>query len=332
MHESHNVVLQTTKKVVRKTTPRRPEAETHRIDAWNHLKEPELVDADTWLGELAKIHRPLNHTGTLREIAAEYDQVLESIEFGALEDLSETKILAALLVQRALRDKLHIDEPRLIAAARRKNITWSRLASAMEVGSRQSAERRYLQLRQDIDGIVGHSLTQSDRVEAARTQRDRKTEQHWAADHAHEIIEVARRLAALPDLQQRADTCPKVTRANQVAILHAHRNGEEDAPAPVRTPWPDKLIETVAVEDAHRKAEAALREPPADPGQDSPAPAPAPMTPVKHARLIHQMFSLVGYAIDSDNVDLADHQDLVDAIRGLYDQAGPAAPRAPEDY
>jgi hypothetical protein len=57
-----------------------------------------------------------------------------------------------------------------------------------------------------------------------------------------------------------------------------------------------------------------------------------PITPVKHARLIHQMFSLVGYAIDSDNVDLSDHEDLVDAIRRLYDQAGSAAPRAPEDY
>ncbi|WP_051106191.1 hypothetical protein [Streptomyces hokutonensis] len=267
----------------------------------------------------------------MTEVARKYDRILELIELGVIEDLSETELLAALLVQRVLRDKLQIDEPRLIAAARRKNITWSRLAPALEVRSRQSAERRYLQLRQDIDGAIGHCLTQGDRVEAARTQRNRRAEQQWAHRHDAEIAVVGRRLAALPDLQRRADSCPKVARANQVAILHARRNGESDPP-PLRTPWPDKLIETVAVQAAHQEAEAALRELAADPVQAPPNPAPAPLTPVKYARLIHQMFSLVGYAIDSDNVDLGDHQDLVDAIRDLYDRAGPDAPRAPEDY
>ncbi|MFJ3310834.1 hypothetical protein ACIPSA_49465 [Streptomyces sp. NPDC086549] len=331
MLEPHSVVLRTTKSVVLKTTPRQPEAETHRIDAWEYLKDPEAPDPDAWMGELAKIPRDLEHTQALMEIAAKYDRILERIEYGVLEDLKETDLLAALLVQRALRDKLQIDEPRLISAARRKNITWSRLAPALEVRSRQAAERRYLQLRQDIDGIVGHTLTQSDRVEAARTQRDRKAEQRWATDHSREIIALARRLAAVPDLQQRADSCPKVARANQVAVLHARRNGETD-PAPVRTPWPAKLVEAVTAEEAHHEAEAAVQQLTADLCQDSPAPRPAPLTPVKYARLIHQMFSLVGYAIDSDNVDLDDHQDLVDAIRRLYAQAGSDAPRAPEDY
>ena len=331
MLESHSVVLRTTKNVVLKATQRQPEAETHRIGAWNHLKSPEVVDPDAWMGELARIPRQLEHTGTLTEISERYDRILELIEFGVMEDLNETELLAALLVQRALRDKLQIDEPRLIAAARRRNITWSRLAPALEVGSRQSAERRYLQLRQDIDSLVGHPLTQGDRVEAARTQRNRRAEQHWALQHDAEIIAMARRLAALADLQQRADSCSKVTRANQVAAIHAHRNGESD-PAPLRTPWPDKLIETVAAQDAHHEAGAALRERAADPCHEPRIPVPAPLTPVTYARLIHQMFSLVGYAIDSDNVDLSDHQDLVDAIRELYDQAGSDAPRAPEDY
>ncbi|MCX5338284.1 hypothetical protein [Streptomyces sp. NBC_00140] len=331
MLDSGSVVLRTTKSVVRKTTTRRPEAEQHRIDAWEHLKDPEVIDPDAWLGALAEVPRLLDHTGTLTEISTRYDRILELIEFGVLEDLDETDLLAALLVQRALRDKLQIDEPRLIAAARRRNVTWARLAPALEVNSRQSAERRYLQLRQDIDGIVGHALTQNDRVEAARTQRDRRAEQRWAADHTTEITALARRLAALPDLQERADSCPRVARANQVAILHARRNGESD-PSPVRTAWPDQLIATVAAEQAHREAEAALRALNADPCQEPPVPAPAPMAPVKYARLVHKMFSLVGYAIDSDNVDLGTHQDLVDAIRELYQRAGSAAPRAPEDY
>ncbi|AZS87261.1 hypothetical protein ELQ87_25795 [Streptomyces griseoviridis] len=331
MLESPSVVLQTTKNVACKTTQRRPAAETHRIDAWNHLKSPGVIDPDAWLGELSKIPRLLEHSGTLAEVSEKYDRILDLIEFGVLEDLGETDLLAALLVQRALRDKLQIDEPRLIAAARRKNITWSRLAPALEVGSRQSAERRYLQLRHDMDGIIGHSLTQGDRVEAARTQRNRRAEQHWALQHDAEITVVGQRLAALTDLQQRADSCPKVARANQVAIIHARRDGASD-PAPLRTPWPEKLIETVAAQKAHQEAEAAARELAANPCQAPPVPAPAPLTPVRYARLIHQMFSLVGYAIDSDNVSLSDHQDLVDAIRELYERAGPNAPRAPQDY
>ncbi|MGP4004452.1 hypothetical protein [Streptomyces sp. 8N706] len=332
MPESNSVVLQTTKNVVRKTTPLcRREAEIHRVDAWSHLKTPQAPDPDSWMGELARIPRALEHTGTVTEIAAKYDRILELIEYDTPGDLTETDLLAALLVQRALRDKLQIDEGRLIAAARRKNITWARLAPALEVRSRQSAERRYLQLRRDLDGIVGHPLTQSDRVEAARTQRDRKAEQRWAADHSIEIVALARRLAAVPGLQQRADTCPKVTRANQVAVLHARRAGEPD-PVPVRTAWPARLVEVVAAEEAHRAAQAAMPQPAMDPGPDLMAPKPAPLTSVRHSQLVHQMFSLIGYAIDSDNVDLADHHDLVLAIRQLYAEAGPNAPRAPEDY
>ncbi|MFE4703125.1 hypothetical protein ACFRIC_39220 [Streptomyces sp. NPDC056738] len=283
------------------------------------------------MGELAGIPRVLDHTGTLKEIAEKYDRILEAIEYGALDEVKETDLLAALLVQRALRDKLQIDEPRLIADARRRNITWSRIAPALEVRSRQAAERRYLQLRQDIDGMVGHPLTQSDRVEVARTQRDRKAEQRWATEHSSEIIDLASRLAAVPELQQRADSCPKVTRANKVAALHARRNGERD-PAPVHIPWPARLIETVAAEEAHREAEAAARQHAEDLFHEDPGPTLALLTPVKYARLIHQMFSLVGYAVDSDNVDLTDHQSLVDAIRELYARAGSDAPRAPEDY
>ncbi|MGW4438092.1 hypothetical protein ACWELO_20435 [Streptomyces sp. NPDC004596] len=332
MSDSSNVVLQTTKNVVRKTTSRYPDAESSRIDAWEHLKDHHATPPDQWLGEMAKISRALEHTGALIEVASKYDRVIELIEYGVPEDCTETDLLAALLVQRALREKLLIDEQRLIAAARRKKITWSRLAHALELRSRQAAERRHLQLRKDIDAVVGHSLTQHDRVEAARTQRDRTAEQRWAMSHSDDIIALAKALAAVPDLQQRADSCSKVARANEVAILHARRNGESD-PAPVRTPWPTRLLEAVESEEAHRAAMAAQQHA-ADPHRDPWAspPSPSPLTPVRYARLVHQMFSLIGYAIDSDNVDLNDHQNLVDRIRNLYDQAGSAAPRAPEDY
>ncbi|MGP4085573.1 hypothetical protein ACTWQJ_13360 [Streptomyces sp. KR55] len=323
--------MRTTKSVVRETTtPRRPPAEIHRVDAWRHLKSPQAPDPHSWLGELAHIPRPLDHTGTLGEVAAKYDCILELIEYDALDDIDETDLLAALLVQRVLRDKLQMDEPRLIAAARRKNVTWQRLAPALEMRSRQSAERRYLQLRRDLDSIVGHSLTQSERVEAARTQRDRRAEQRWASDHAAEIVTLARRLAAVPGLQQRADSCPKVTRANQVAVLHARRAGEPD-PDPVRTAWPARLVEAVAAEEAHRAAEAEVQQCTEEPCRHH-HPRSAILTPVKYARLVHQMFSLIGHAIDSDNVDLSDHHELINAIRQLYAEAGHHAPRAPEDY
>ncbi|MFD8007083.1 hypothetical protein [Streptomyces mirabilis] len=89
------------------------------------------------------------------------------------EDLTETELLAGLLVVRALRDKLLEDEARLIAAARRRKITWVRIGHALEVRSRQAAERRFLQLRTDIDGLHGSPLTQHERVSYARDQHER---------------------------------------------------------------------------------------------------------------------------------------------------------------
>ncbi|WP_190137840.1 hypothetical protein [Streptomyces longispororuber] len=285
---------------------------------------------------MAQIATVLEHSGTLADVAAKYDRITELVECDAVDELSETDALAALLVVRTLRDKLLLDEQRLIAAARRQGVTWTRLAAALEVRTRQSAERRYLQLRRDLDDIVGHPLTQNERVEAARTHRDRKAEQRWAVDHQVAIVALARRLAAVPGLQQRADRCPKVARANEVAVLHARRAGEAD-PAPIRTAWPTRLVHAVQAEQAHRTAEAEeeRRVPSLEDVKDAGRPAPpdpARLTFAQQAHLIHEMFGLIGYAIDSDSVELSDHADLVAAVRELYAKAGPNAPRAPEDY
>ncbi|MCX4537953.1 hypothetical protein [Streptomyces sp. NBC_01669] len=106
---------------------------------------------------------------------------------------------------RALREKLLEDERRFIVAARRKRVTWARLADALELRSRQAAERRYPQLRTDIDKLNGSALTQQARIEYARDQRDRLAERAWAVNNASEIRELAERLLNVPDLQDRAD-------------------------------------------------------------------------------------------------------------------------------
>ncbi|MFB6783425.1 hypothetical protein ACFCX0_40425 [Streptomyces sp. NPDC056352] len=47
---------------------------------------------------------------------------------------------------RSLRDKLDTGELMLIALARSHGIAWTRIADALEMRNRQSAERRHLQL------------------------------------------------------------------------------------------------------------------------------------------------------------------------------------------
>ncbi|MBB5102582.1 hypothetical protein [Streptomyces spectabilis] len=282
---------------------------------------------------MAQITSALPHTGALADIAAKYDRITELVERDAADHVTETDLLAALLLTRLLRDKLLTDESRLIAAARHQNVIWSRIATALELRTRQAAERRYLQLRRDQDDIVGHPLTQSERVEAVRTHRDRHAEQRWAVAHRSEITALARRFAAVPHLQQRADRCPRATRANAVAALHAHRSGEPD-PAPLRSAWPARLAEAVRAEAAHRAAQQRHLpriEDLQDPERSAP-PDPDRLTAAQQDHLIHEMFGLIGYAVDSDSVDLDDHPELVTAIRALYAEAGSHAPRAPEDY
>jgi hypothetical protein len=315
MLDFEDVVLQTTKGVIRKTTfTGRPAAEYDRRHAWQHLRTVQQQNPDEWAGELAKSNGLAHRSsGLLGEIAEKYDTALRRVELDALDEVEETDLLAALLVGRVLRDKLLHDEGRLLGAARRRGITWARLAAALEMRNRQSAERRYLQLRTDLDEVSGEPLTQSERAEFARSQRDRRTERQWAMQQGGEVVALAQRLVAVPDLQQRAD---RSTHAGRAAARAAQaRPGPAAEPVPV--PWPAQLAEIVAVQEAHVAA-----------GESS----PARLSPVEAANAVHRLFGLIGYALDPQHADLSDHPDLVADIHQLYAAAGPAAPRAPEDY
>jgi len=84
-------------------------------------------------------------------------------------------VLAALLVIRALRDKLDRSEHDLISLAREWKITWQRIADALEMRSRQAAERRHLLQLSRARPRLGAPAprTQSERVERERDRRGR---------------------------------------------------------------------------------------------------------------------------------------------------------------
>ncbi|MFE2095142.1 hypothetical protein [Streptomyces sp. NPDC059460] len=198
---------------------------------------------------------PNRHAGGDRR---KYDEVTTLVELDATDDLTETDLLASLLVIRALREKLLEDERRYIAAARRKKVTWARLADALELRSRQAAERRYLQLRTDIDELNGSALTQQERIECARDQRDRLAERAWAVNNASEIRELAERLLNVPDLQDRADRSASAQRTHETAVRSAEQAGMPLPEKAAGTAWPSRLRDAF-------DADAALQEAPAVP-------------------------------------------------------------------
>ncbi|MFF4019685.1 hypothetical protein [Streptomyces sp. NPDC001843] len=326
MPSQENVVRRTTKSVVIKTTHSSRPEETNRAAAWLHLHTQRERDPDEWAGELAlaasREFRPADRD--LADVAAKYDELIQRVRYRD-PDIDETSVLAALLVIRALRDKLLLDERRLIGAARALKVTWRRLADAQELKSRQAAERRYLQLRDDIDDMAPDSQekTQAERVEAARARRARRAEFAWATTHAGPIISLALRLDAVNDLQQRADASEAARKAHQLVNAGTVFEGRP-APPPVRMPWPDRLHEAVATYRTHQNAlaEYRARPQPAVLGEEA-RPPEGILLPVTYDRLVHDLFGLIGNALD---VDLDDHPGLADDIRGLYAEAGAASP------
>ncbi|MFC0842152.1 hypothetical protein ACFH04_07930 [Streptomyces noboritoensis] len=334
MTNFENVVLRTTKSVVRKTTQRqRPEAEFERQAAWAHLYTPQAPDIDEWRGELAKVSGLMSKTGLLAEIAAKYDRLLRLTDLDALDEITDTDLLAALVVIRALRDKLDLDEYQILKAARSRKITWQRLADAEELACRQSAERRYLQLRTDLDEVRGEKMTQSERVEYARALKERGAERQWAFAHRERIVFLARRLSEVADLQTRADRSTHTRQAGKAAVWAAKEAGQ-DPPPPARALWPAQLTEALTAEEAHRNAvpeqtwdeyaDHALQGTPSDGGANEGA---VRLTPVQLTTVYHTLFGMIGYALLPDHIDLSDHPELVADIRHTYEQAGPAAPR-----
>ncbi|MEU3774326.1 hypothetical protein AB0F11_14200 [Streptomyces sp. NPDC032472] len=234
-------------------------------------------------------------------MAARYDEIMAAVDYDSHGMVSEEDLLAALLVIRELKSKFDIDEARIIAAAREKKVTWQRLAGAMELRSRSSAERRFLQLSAVGDCEPGRARTQAERVEQARTLRSRRAEREWAADNAAHIMRLARQLALLPDLQDRAERAPHVTKARHRAAIEATRTGHQGSAVPVA--WPGELIKTLRLLQG------------LEPGK------------ADWTSLIHRLSGLLSHAADSAHIRLDDHPDLRTEVRALYRSAGNAAPR-----
>lgn len=243
-------------------------------------------------------------------------------------DIDATSVLAVLLAIRTLRDKLLLDERRLIAAARTLKVPWRRIAAALELKSRQAAERRFLQLRDDLDDLAlsNKNMTQAERVEVARAQRDRGAEYAWAITHASQIIGLALRLASVDDLQQRADESEAARKAHQRAVNGAVFEGQP-VPPPVRMPWPTRLHDAVRNYRAHQRASQEYQTRPLPELGEDARPPHGLLLPVSYDRLVHELFGLIGHALD---IDLHDHTDLAADVQALYAQAGPASPRATE--
>ncbi|WP_406396517.1 hypothetical protein [Streptomyces sp. NBC_00887] len=304
----HFVIRKTTQRVVQKATLLvRPQAERNRLHAWQHLTTPQAPAG--WAGEMANTSGALPPTGTLKEVADKYDDFAKLVELDAADELTETDVLASILVIRALREKLAEDERRLIATARSKKVTWARLAEALELRSRQAAERRYLQLRTDMDELHGSTLTQEERIEYARDQRDRRAERAWAVSNATTIRELAQRLLNVPDLQTRADHSVSAQKMHETAMRSAMHTGTPLPETAVSMPWPKRLREAY-------DADAALQETPTVRGTSDLNPARLKATRVANA--IHQLSGLLANAANPENVDLADQGNLQPAVTALF--------------
>ncbi|MFF4734126.1 hypothetical protein ACFY3M_55145 [Streptomyces mirabilis] len=227
------------------------------------------------------------------------------------EDLTETELLAGLLVVRALRDKLLEDEARLIAAARRRKITGVRIGHALEVRSRQAAERRFLQLRTDIDGLHGSPLTQHERVAFARDQRERHAERSWTHRARLPHPRPGPAPAGLRPPPGTRRPCPRALQEHRTAVREAQLVGSAP-PAPAGSPWPHRLREAVADDAALQKT------PPVQSASDLDGSRPKA---TRVASAIHQLFGLVIHAADPGSVNLAASPDLATAIDSLRQQA-----------
>ncbi|MEU7031496.1 hypothetical protein AB0A60_32970 [Streptomyces sp. NPDC046275] len=316
MTSGENVVQETTKSVVRKTTKLRSGERLDRGAAWQHFYAPTAPSDDEWIGELSRSLSAFSvRDRDLAEIAPNFDRLIKQAR--ALDDdLDESTILCGLRVVRVLRDKLLLDERRLMKAARQQRISWARIADASELKSRQAAERRYLQLRDDLDDVAHDNLTQAERVEVARTRRTRFSEFAWASSNAARITHLAARLNAVPDLQERADRSADAQAAYERAVNDAVYNGLP-VPEPTPAPWPGRLREALRTYAAHTRATA-----------DEPASthdAGAALPPAALNRLLHELFGLIGYATEPTVAE--DHPDLAGEVKALYEKAGSAAPR-----
>jgi hypothetical protein len=107
------------------------------------------------------------------------------------------RVLAALVALRLLREEMAGWEPELITAARAAGVSWTALAPAVGVASRQAAERRYLRLQPSRTG----ETTGEARVDAQRARRagDRAVSD-WARQNSASLRKLAGQVSALDGL------------------------------------------------------------------------------------------------------------------------------------
>ncbi|EME58553.1 hypothetical protein [Amycolatopsis decaplanina] len=132
-----------------------------------------------------------------RTVRTVHDVVVE-----ARSGVSEPeRLLTALVALKEVREQLAAWEPELIAAARAGGTSWTALAPALGVASRQAAERRFLRLRPSVSG----ESTGEARVDAERDRRagDRAVAE-WARRNSAILRQLAGQAGALDGLSARA--------------------------------------------------------------------------------------------------------------------------------
>jgi hypothetical protein len=131
------------------------------------------------------------------------------------------ELLHALKVFRRVSEELATWEPVLIGAARGRGGTWTEIAQALGLASRQAAERRFLRLDPGVGDRPG--TTREQRVQTTRDRRsgDRAVAA-WARQNAAQLRELAGQISVLP---ARAQGGRAVREAIHAAL------GEDDAAA-----------------------------------------------------------------------------------------------------
>jgi hypothetical protein len=108
------------------------------------------------------------------------------------------ELLVALGLLRQVRSQLTGWEPQLIGAARGLGITWTDIAPALGLASRQAAERRYLRLNPQPDDLP--ATTGEQRGQAVRSQRaGNRAVIGSARDSAAALRQLAEQVSALND-------------------------------------------------------------------------------------------------------------------------------------
>ncbi|MFJ7271991.1 hypothetical protein ACIQV3_36045 [Streptomyces sp. NPDC099050] len=98
-------------------------------------------------------------------------------------------VLAALSQVDEARQRLDNMELRLISAARTRGTSWQKIADALGLGTRQSAETRALRLERGAQPHQGRDVA-SQRLEKARG----RAAEAWCAEHEYRVREVSERL------------------------------------------------------------------------------------------------------------------------------------------